>query len=402
MLTDRGARGGGVHTGHAADRLVIGNSFMPKRNSLNFLRLALAIAVIFSHAITIGGFGSEDVLGKTTLGTVAVYGFFGLSGFLIAGSASRNHVGRYLWQRFLRIFPAFWVCLIVIGFFFGVIVWYRMNPVLAHQCGLSCYTKEPSGPLSFFAHNYLLQSGQSIIAKTLPLGYFRPVWDGSLWTLFFESLCYLMLAALSLAGILRHRVAVTILAVAVWLVEIVITSIPSLNQHFSAGHNWDILNMLTFVPIFLAGSLLYFYRDKIPDAGWLALGCTFLFVMGLVLPVGNGIPAFTLTSMNLTAVFLAYPLIWLGIHLPFHKVGARNDYSYGVYIYAYPVEQLLVIWGVNRWGYWPYALLSVAAVIPFAMASWWAIEKHALRLKSLNLSFPTKLAGRVPEEQSRE
>ncbi len=98
----------------------IEKSFDPRRNSLNFLRVALAVAVVFSHALTLGGFGSEVIGDKTTLGTAAVYGFFGISGFLIAGSATRNHVGRYLWQRCLRILPAFWVCLIVTAGVFGV------------------------------------------------------------------------------------------------------------------------------------------------------------------------------------------------------------------------------------------------------------------------------------------
>ena len=67
---------------------------------------------------------------------------------------------------------------------------------------------------------------------------------------------------------------------------------------------------------------------------------------------------FQQTSLDFTAVFLAYPLIWLGIHLPFTRVGAVNDYSYGIYIYAFPIQQLLVMWGINTWGYLPYTLLS--------------------------------------------
>jgi len=61
--------------------------------------------VLISHAITTGGFGDEFFLNGTALGTIAVYGFFGISGFLIASSAVRNRPGRYLWQRFLRNFP---------------------------------------------------------------------------------------------------------------------------------------------------------------------------------------------------------------------------------------------------------------------------------------------------------
>jgi peptidoglycan/LPS O-acetylase OafA/YrhL len=386
--------------GTKAQGSTIGGSFLPRRNSLNFLRLVLAVAVVFSHARTIGGFGSEVIFGKTTLGTMAVYGFFGLSGYLIAGSATRNHVGRYLRQRILRIFPAFWVCLIVTAFVFGAIVWYHANPAVANRCGISCYVREPGGPVGYVLHGLWLQVHQSTIAHTLPLGYFRPVWNGSLWTLYFEFLCYLMLAALSLIGLLRHRLAVAILAGSVWIAEIIITAIPSLNQSFSPADNWDLMKMLTFVPIFLGGSLLFLYRDKIPDSGLLAWGCALLVGLGLALPVGNSMPTFTLTSMDLTAVFLVYPLVWLGIHLPFHMIGAHNDYSYGVYIYAYPVQQLLVVWGVSRWGYWPYTLLAVALIFPIAMASWWGIEKHALKLKTLNLPRWTGSGPRVAEDRA--
>jgi len=142
------------------------------------------------------------------------------------------------------------------------------------------------------------------------------------------------------------------------------------------------------VPIFLSGSLLYLYRERVPDSGALALGATVLFLAGMVIPVGQGANDFYQTSLDLTAIFLAYPLIWLGIHLPFARVCAVNDYSYGIYIYAFPIQQLLVLWGVNRWGYWTYTLVTLAVVVPFAVASWWLVEKHALRLKKLKMPMP--------------
>ena len=86
----------------------VGVALDPKRNSLNFLRLVLAFFVVYGHASELGWLGLHDViLNDTPLSSIAVYGFFGISGYLIAGSASKNSVGRYLWQRFLRIFPVF-------------------------------------------------------------------------------------------------------------------------------------------------------------------------------------------------------------------------------------------------------------------------------------------------------
>jgi len=170
-------------------------------------------------------------------------------------------------------------------------------------------------------------------------------WDGSLWSLFYEFLCYLVLAGLAVTGLIRNRAAVAVLAMGVWAAEIVITAVPSLNAQFNLLVNYDVSLMLVHLPIFLTGSLLYLYRDVVPDSGWFALGGGALVLVSLAVPLGNSQPGLTLTSTNLFAPGIAYSMLWLGIHLPFQRIGARNDYSYGVYIYAFPVAQLLAIWG---------------------------------------------------------
>ena len=366
---------------HSPRRATIGSSFNPESNSLNLLRLVLALMVIFSHSLTIADFGSEDIAGKTTLGTVAVYGFFGLSGYLITRSATHSSLLRYLIARALRIFPAFWTCLVVVAFVFGPIVWHRANPAVAQRCSWSCYLREPGGPVGSVGRNLALQIHQSTIANTLPLGFFRPVWNGSLWTLIFEFACYVMIGLLAVLGALRHRWTVVALFGVVWTAAILITAIPQWNHAFSPSKNWFVMQMLTFIPLFLGGATIWLFREVIPDSGLLAFGSLGLFGLGFFLPLGGSTPLFTLTSTALTAVFLTYPLVWLGIHLPFPQVAARNDYSYGVYIYAYPVQQLLVVFGAASFGYLAYSLLSVVCVAPLAVASWWLIERPSLALK---------------------
>ena len=352
----------------------LGEDYDPSRNSLNFLRLVLAALVVFSHSLTLGGFGGEAIRNRTTLGTVAVYGFFGLSGYLIAGSAIRHGPGRFVWQRCLRILPAFWVCLIITAFGFGVIAW------LHGHSSVAGYLNGPQSPATYVTHNFALRLNQQTIHGTLTNVPSLPVWNGSLWTLFYEFLCYLILGALAVLGLLRRRVAVLLITIALWVAEIVITSVPSLNAQVNLLNNLDLTRLLILVPTFLTGSLLYLYRDQLPDAGWIAAASTVLFLSGLFLPVGNNNPTFTLTSTDLTAIFAVYPLLWLAIHLPFHRIGATNDYSYGVYIYAFPVQQLLAMWGLAAWGYVPYTLSALAVTMALAVASWWLIERHALRL----------------------
>jgi peptidoglycan/LPS O-acetylase OafA/YrhL len=369
----------------------------------------MCLSVLFSHAITMGGFGSEWVLGgRTTLGLPTLYGFFTLSGFLIAGSATRNRVGRYLWQRFLRIMPAYWVCLAVTAFIIGAVAYmHERHPA---SCSIfSCYYFAPArGPFDYLYHNSLLGVNQYNIATTPfggPVPYF---WNNSLWTLLPEVFCYLTLAVLSYLKLLTRRRLVVALACGVWLLEVVVASRAPTNDiqlgfgpltitpSFLSG-------VITLTPAFLAGTLVYLYRDKIPDSGWLALGFLVVFAAGAWLPFFGQEESRFLHYLpgatSLMAPALAYPLIWLGTHLPspFQRIGARNDYSYGIYIYGWPVLQILGIWGVEHWGYAAFTASALAGTVTLAVLSWHLVEKHALRLKKIDpriiVMFPARKLG---------
>jgi peptidoglycan/LPS O-acetylase OafA/YrhL len=347
----------------------LGGALDLRRNSLNFLRLILAVTVLASHAITIGRFGNEDFLHHSTLGTVAVYGFFGISGFLIARSAERNGTGRYLWQRFLRIFPAFWVCLLVTAFGFGLVGWLSQSH---HSYSTYLHPLSGDGPLTFVWRNIYLKMNQVQIAGT--------AWNGSLWTLFYEFICYLLLGAMALFGMLRHRVWTFAALIGLWGLDIGITFTPA-SDHFNVYHNWVQMNLLKFAVVFLMGAVIYLYRESVPDSGLLALGCTAVFTASMWLPGTQ--PYFTFTASDLLMPLIAYPLLWLGAHLPLQRVGAENDYSYGIYVYAYPVTVLLVIWHANSLPYPLFTLAAVALTVPFAVISWHAIERRALALKRI-------------------
>ncbi len=251
----------------------IEQSFSAKRNSLNFLRLVLAIMVVFSHSITVGRFGSEWILGKTTLGTVAVYGFFGISGYLIAGSAARNNAGRYLWQRFLRIFPAFWICLLVTALLFGTIAWLHLNrvsqglwtPLLFHRAERA-FRVRGAQLLAAGESRHHRQDGARRFRR---LRMERITVDAGVRIPLLSAPC----------GVLRTRIA-----------EPAIARRRDRRHRMDRGDrgssrpplwsgnftplfpNWDVISVLGFqletmkvlvlVPIFLSGSLLYLYRGE--------------------------------------------------------------------------------------------------------------------------------------------
>ena len=133
--------------------------------------------------------------------------------------------------------------------------------------------------------------------------------------------------------------------------------------------------------VFLAGTLIYLYRELIRDSGWIALACTVGVILSLWFPFGANSPALALTSTSLFAPLLAYPVLWLGFHLPWTSVGSKNDYSYGIYIYAFPIGVLLGPYGAANHGYLLFVMLTLLGTIPLAGASWWLIERPALKLR---------------------
>ena len=131
--------------------------FLPTRNSLNFIRLVLAITVVISHAILLGGFGVGDIFNQPTdLGTGVVHGFFG------------DQRLPHRWQRpskldsvvtsgngFCASSPGFGF-VVITAFFIGAIAWMTTPHPAPHACGLGCYLKAPQGPFEYVYRNFLL------------------------------------------------------------------------------------------------------------------------------------------------------------------------------------------------------------------------------------------------------
>ncbi len=124
-----------------------------------------------------------------------------------------------------------------------------------------------------------------------------------------------------------------------------------------------------FAVMFAAGALIHQYQDKIP-AKWslVALSLGLLLLSGLL-------PNYRV----LGAIPLAYLVIASGALLK--RLNLRNDLSYGVYIYAFPIQQLLVIMGLATLRVFPFFIVATLVTLPLAAMSWFVVEKRALALK---------------------
>lgn len=377
----------------------LGQRFDPRRNSLSVLRLSLAGLVALVHAQAIG-WGDQPVFGEVQVGDLAVDAFFVISGFLVTRSAVRlPTLRRFVWHRALRILPGFWVCLLVVGFLAA--------PLIAWLQGRSAGTvlSGPDSSFGFVARNAALQVRQWRIAD-LVVGH-ETAMDGSLWTLYYEALCYAVVGGLVAVGVIRHRrvrvskaprhgrvvradallrgVAHAVQDVAGRHLVLGVTAIVWLD------HTLGVLGVVRigpellsrFVLLFLLGALGHLYAHRIRFPVVLILAAVGVLIVSVVLfreyrPLGG--PAF------------AYLFLWAVVALPL-RWEPPVDLSYGTYVYHWPVAGVLAEAGLPALGRVPFTVVLLAGTGLVAYASWRWVEAPALRQK--NAAWIDRLPPRI-------
>ncbi|MFF7990026.1 acyltransferase family protein [Kitasatospora xanthocidica] len=363
-----------------------------RKNGFGLLRLVLALAVIFAHAMPLGmgkpDLGLLESRGQTNVGAIAVSGFFVLSGLLITRSGMRLSPARFLWNRAIRILPGLWACLLLTALVVAPVVAY-------HQGRLAGFWSHPQGPLAYLQANWSIGVYQWGISGLLDHVPHPTAFNGSVWSLAYEVLCYLMVVALAAVGVLRRArwaVALMVLGLYAYMVhlasgfhllrapEYAPAGLTGWQLPFLGGISMDML--IPLVVMFGLGAVAELYKERLPINDVLGVLAAVVF-LGSARYGGFtvfGLPAF------------AYLLIWLACRMPgpLTKVGTKVDLSYGVYIYAFPIQQCLSLWGLNKHGYWAYTAASVALSVTAAFCSWHAVEKPALKLKDLGLRKPPR------------
>jgi peptidoglycan/LPS O-acetylase OafA/YrhL len=197
--------------------------------------------------------------------------------------------------------------------------------------------------------------------------------NGALWTIQYEVACYLVVLLLGLLGLLRVRLVVLLLFLAAFATRLVQAYVnPDLLPYEwsfpLAGNPWHWPELASF---FLAGMALYLYGDRVRCHRW----AFWVSVAALLLTLPFGIHA-TLP------IFGSYAVMYAAFALParLFRFGRRGDFSYGVYLYHFPVQQLTLM-ALPVLAGWPVALFLVSAPVvgAFAALSWHGVEKRFLR-----------------------
>lgn len=337
-----------------------GDPFPYRENSLNLFRLILAGLVLFAHSWYIAGQGVGPQIQGENLGGWAVAGFFVLSGFLITRSRFRTGAGDYLLHRVARIYPAFLVCLIVTVVIFGPIA------ALVENGTLAGYVSTPVTPLQYIWANLGLNIMSYDIGATLNTVPYPNAWNGSLWTLYYEFLCYLIVWVLGAWALFRRSF---VPAVAAFFLSVLVWANIGFAERLGVDASFNLLFKL--LPFFLGGTVAFLVIERFGINRWIAIGSLVVAVASIAfIPHWGG---------QISSPFLAYGLLFLSTVIPQPRWVAKNDISYGFYIYAWPIQQLTVLFGGDRWGMPVYILITIVGTVVLAAMSWFLVERPCMR-----------------------
>lgn len=312
--------------------------------------------VLYGHSFVFTGSEAPLFLGLLPYGPLGVAIFFSISGFLIARSWNTDpSLIRFLTKRVLRIFPALAVCTILSAFVLGPIVT-TLEPIE--------YFQHPA-TLDYLSNLFLY------ITYYLPGVFENNVYpnavNGSLWSLPVEFFMYLLLAATGV--FLRHRWVWMLLLGCFVLLNIF--WIPLITDMLVI-YRTDVRQVVIYGAYFWMGVLFSLIKIEKLSTPW-----------GLTLTSAALIVSASVPNYFAFVSWIAIPYLALKVGLaatPMLSNFSRFDYSYGIYIYAFPVQQTL-----SR--YWPEMALGWHIVFASLMSaclaalSWHLIEKKALGLK---------------------
>lgn len=351
--------------------VVLGEALDPRNNSIGFLRLICALSVIHGHSFVYGGFGVDPTITAThnqmAAGRTAVDVFFCISGFLITWSFTKARgPAAFAWHRFLRIYPAYWVCIAITGL--GV----------AATLG--------SGPDLYYTLRNLsiLPSGVNNIPGLFDGGPGHGSVNGPLWTLRWELLAYMMVAILGILGLLTRRWITIALFAVVWgYFTYKLLAYPGIATS-PAITSWS--RLFSF---FLAGMLFFNFKDRIPIRTSLFVGAVAVMIVAIL--AGNQwVPHSGGLFYIVAPLPLTYAVFFLAVRLPrwIAKINNRTDISYGLYIYGTLLLGILVDQQIatDRW----ITLFGLTTILAVAVAtcSWFVVERPALKHKHHALRKP--------------
>ena len=334
-------------------------------NNFDFLRFVAATLVLLGHCFWLSGRLPEEPLrpltGGTDMADLAVDAFFVISGFLITASYLHGSGNvSFVLKRALRIFPG-----LAFAVFFAMLV---IGP-LTTPLPLSEYFSD-SKTAAFLTNTFLMTRYE--LPGVFANNPFPEVVNGSFWTLPLEGAMYCSVLLLGALKLLKRQMVILGLGV-LMLGHFFVLPVLGVESV-------TILKLFRLGMFFYGGAALYLFQDQVRWDGRIAV----LLLAASVLALGSS-AWFVIHMLTLPylIIYLAYARIPKVAHF-----GKHGDFSYGMYIFGFPVQQLIIHWFGADINLAVFALSSMAVTLCFAVLSWRLVEAPALRLKRYtNMNF---------------
>lgn len=339
--------------------MYLSEKIFKRENCFDFLRFFAAILVIFSHSYPLLGYQKDwltlRIKSGMSFGSLAVSIFFIISGFLITASwYNQKQIIPFLKNRILRLYPAL-IFVVLVSFFI-------VGPIFSDLSVKDYFLH--SGSVEYL-WNMTIIKFKSSIPSVFAQNVYKDTFNGSLWTLRTELHCYLIVAVLGVLGLFKRKFF--------WY----LWSIPFLIWFFGVSHS----NELYFVILFLIGQMYYLLKDKIQLNKSIAILAVvgfagYLFLSDIHFIIRNFLLVFS----------LPYLIFYLAYNLPIlNNFSKYGDFSYGLYIYAFPVQQIVSNLTGGDLSIKSFFFISFLITFLCSIFSWYFIEKRALSLKKISL-----------------
>lgn len=332
--------------------------------SFDMIRLFAALMVMYSHSFMVTR--SDDwlwphITRQASPGRLAVAVFFVLSGYLVMSSFEADpRPLQFLRNRVLRVYPALITVLLATAFVLGPI--FTTLPLSAYFAakGTSAYLLSV-----IFPTKQVLPGVFELLPNTDV--------NGSLWSLRFELACYAGIALMGSYFLVRRGYLLALACAMTLLMNVLIFGA----QHLRGG---ELLRQILLggpmVACFLGGACVARFADVLAVNRWTVLGAA--AVTALALKFGGLFLVFPFAGAYLVAVLgnsrlLAFPSRRKGIF--------AGDFSYGVYVIAFPVQQSVRYVLGDGCTWWRLMIVALPVVLVLAVLSWHFVEKPFLRLK---------------------
>ncbi|OMQ26756.1 acyltransferase family protein [Serratia oryzae] len=323
-------------------------------NNLDLIRLLASISVIIYHSFALNPqWGLIDPIkntfGYVTTGGLAVKIFFFISGILVANSLiTRKSIYHFIVSRFLRIFPGLLFVLFISSFLIG--------PVLST---LPFRDYISSGEVySYFFNNIILDTRYFLpgVLESNKYGV-----NGSLWTIRYEVIAYIVLLALFLTGVNKNKI-ISSLVCAIIIVE----PISPLKGYLFASSDNNAIYLLA--PCFALGVLIAINKDS--------------YKATMLLPVILFASQFLFSDNSIRSLLICFSACLFSFSLSslsiVKKIKINNDISYGVYLWGFPIQQIYSQY--LELSFIANVILSIVTAMIIALISWLRIEKPSIIL----------------------